>query len=90
MDYNIFVIISTVIFYIILKYFVFENSRKNSKKINYLTLFVPILLYTSKYFNFTSTLSNSDYHSNSVSTSKLLESSKNSDLLSIPYPLSSS
>jgi hypothetical protein len=81
MNYHVFVIASTVIFYIFIKYFVTSKQSKNShKKLLFYTLLVPVILYT---YHFTiDTEPTTQIHSKirSVST----------DMMSDTYPLTSS
>ena len=88
MEFHIFVIITTIIFYFVLKLFKKsiineENNTKKQSQFIYI-LFVPIIMYTYKYLN----ESNKSYIADNVKEIGQNVSSS-SDLLSKPYPESS-
>jgi membrane-anchored protein YejM (alkaline phosphatase superfamily) len=86
MDFNIFVLVATIIFYVVLRYYKYQiekHRRTKKKQSNFIyVLFVPILLYLTKFmYILQGTASNTsvvDFRDN-----------VSEPLLTIPYPESS-
>lgn len=82
MNYHVFVIASTVMFYIFIKYFATDSSKqsKNSQKnLLFYTLLVPVILYTYHFIV--------DVEPKPKINSKTMSST---DIMSDTYPLTSS
>ena len=86
MNFHIYVLITTVLYYIVLKMFKKESSNE-TKKTNYFIyiLFVPILLYITRYIYF---LTSKDIETVQIKKPSTISSSSSSSVLSEPYPAS--
>ena len=86
MNFHLFVGISTLLFYIFLKFYKsnIEKNKKSNSNLLYLS-FLPIMLYITRYFYLPISKISSGGSVNSSSTSISISE----DLMSIPYPESS-
>lgn len=84
-NFHTLVILFTILTYI---YFKTQLQRKKGKSNLIYILSVPIILYSGFYY-YKYTLSDGDNHPNFIEKPSSNNSESNSDLLSIPYPQSS-
>lgn len=87
MNFHLFVGISTLLFYIFLKFYKsnIEKNKKSNSNLLYLS-FLPIMLYITRYFYLPISKISGGGSVNSSSSTSI---SVSEDLMSIPYPESS-
>ena len=79
MNFHIFVLIITILFYIVLKYYKYNVEKKLQKSNLLYLMFIPLVLYLTNYMY----IYQENFNSNSIDDSI---KSKSESLLSMIYP----
>lgn len=95
MNFHVFVLIVTIVFYIILRFYkhTVENERRNGKpKSNFIyILFVPITLYLTRFMYISSSVEGINTDAGTIAGAGTIGGGdiKSESLLSMPFPESS-